>query len=172
MLDLDAEPEIWKPVRGYPGVEVSDHGRVRSSGEILPTRRNKEGEPEIRFSYFEQTWQGPVWRLVLLTFYDINTRDWRTVHVDYIDGRPAHCNVYNLRFNHADGSPLIFRRQETGDWYQVRRYAKKIRVVDTGEIFESARALSEAWGVNQNAVYMTLRGQQKTIRGRKIEYFE
>lgn len=34
---------IWKPVKGFPGYEVSDRGQVRSYRELKPARRKKDG---------------------------------------------------------------------------------------------------------------------------------
>lgn len=46
----------------------------------------------------------------------------------------------------------------------------RVRIVDTGEVFESAAALARAIGVSESLVSNTLRGHQKTCAGYTIEY--
>lgn len=70
--------EIWKPIPGYPGYEVSDLGRVRSfrgkqpnpKGRILKQANNKDGYPQVGlYTNKHDQYQRRVHRLMLLAFF-------------------------------------------------------------------------------------------------------
>lgn len=98
--------------------------------------------------------------------------DWKEVTCDYRDGHPTNLDVFNLMFYKTDGSPIMFYRLDTGDWRRVRRYAKKVRVVETGDIFESAREAANSLHAPLNTLYVILRGERQTWHGLHFEYFE
>lgn len=164
----------WKVLRYYPNHEISSEGQVReiATGEILRSRKNADGHLIVKFTYMNETWQGPVWCLLIRTFYKIEIRDWRDIIVHYKDDNVRNLSVFNLYFTRTDGSAINFIRNEAGMWIRVRRNARKVRIIETGIVYNSAKEVAEELGAALNAVYMTLRGVQTTIHRVHLEYVD
>ncbi|HUK73043.1 MAG TPA: NUMOD4 domain-containing protein [Streptosporangiaceae bacterium] len=71
--------EVWEPVPGWPGYEVSDGGGVRSvdrvlgdgrscGGEVLAQRRGRKGYLRVTLRDGARSWTADVHVLVMLTF--------------------------------------------------------------------------------------------------------
>lgn len=166
------EPEIWRDIRNFPGYQISSEGRVKDpSGDYIPlTKKNSTADLHVHFSYFNYSYQGPVWRLMLMSFFEFNLSEWKEVSCDYRDNNKSNLDIFNLTFWNSEGIPYMFTRLPSGDWRRVRRYAKKVRVVETGDIYESARDCAESLNSTLDSVYKTLRGNLKTLHGLHLEY--
>jgi len=162
--------EVFRGVRHFPGYRVTSYGRVLDpSGEmVMPFIRAETGEPCVSLEYYEYSFNGPIWFLMLNAFYGLV--DVRTVSPLYRDDDPTNLDIYNLRWEDAEGIPILFRRDEHGDWKRYRKQGRKVRLVETGEVFDNARECSESYNLNLNALYMCLRGTQKSHLGYHFEY--
>ena len=92
--------EIWKPIKGYEGYEISSLGRVKSlkmKNEIIKKPHlNRDGYLYISFSNRGKSCTLKVHRLVCEHFCEGKTEERN--HVDHIDGNKLN-NVYtNLRW--------------------------------------------------------------------------
>lgn len=54
----------------------------------------------------------------------------------------------------------------------VNRPTRKVKIIETGEIFASVRELAKYLNCRENPIYLTLRGYQKSIKGYKVEYLK
>ena len=165
------DPEIWRNIRHFPNHAVSSEGRVmdvvnRTQVELM--WNEKAQERWVSFSYYERTYKGPVWRLMLVAFYDlVNHRD---VRPDYRDGDSDNLDIFNLRWQTLDGLPIMFRREDSGDWKRIRRNGRQVRIVETGQIFNSVAECAREIGGSSNAIYICLRGERKKHHGFTFEY--
>lgn len=92
--------EIWKPIKNYPGYEVSNYGRIKSykkdpKGKILSGKSSK-GYVGIDFRINGETKQELVHRIVLSTFSPIE--GWEKLTVNHIDGDKTNNNLENLEW--------------------------------------------------------------------------
>lgn len=165
------DPEIWRVISRFPGYQVSSYGNVIDpQNEYVPPYVNNQGEPCVTFSVYQGSisYTGPIWRLMLMSFYDI--LDVMSLVPDYRDENPVNLDIYNLRWNDNDGIPVMFRQDSNGDWHRIRRQGRRVRIIETQETFDNARAMSEEKSYDLNRVYMCLRGEQKTHHGASFEY--
>lgn len=168
------EPEIWRDIVHFPGYQVSSEGRVQFVPEkrILISKKNALGEPIVHFSYHEFSYSGPIWRLVLRGFYEVGVGELFDIVPVYRDGHLGNLDVFNLTWEKKDGTPLVFKRNEEGNWRRLRKVARKVRIVDTGEIFESINSLADSKGWSPNPLYMHLRGLSKKAHGVTLEWVD
>jgi hypothetical protein len=88
--------EVWKPIKNYPGYEVSTNGRVKSfrrypEGRILTERRDSWGYPQVLLA---PNWKSmKVHLLVLETFLGPRPDGMQAMHLDDV---PWHNNIENL----------------------------------------------------------------------------
>jgi hypothetical protein len=111
---LNTPKEVWKVIPGFPGYEVSDHGRVRSfwrfsskswDGEsyILQNQFHKilkpgivKGYPQVVLYKRGNRYQIKVHQLVLITFVRPCPPEMQACHND---GNPKNNYLYNLRWD-------------------------------------------------------------------------
>lgn len=171
MVNAFGEEEIWRTIPGFSGFGVSSEGRVvdYSTNQIVNSVKNRSSkELWVSFTQNERSYRGPIWRLLLAGFYDIH--DLRDIFPIYRDENPSNLDLYNLRWANSAGTPIIFRRGESGDWRRVRHYARRVKIVETGVIYDSVKDCAEQIGANPNAIYMCLRGVLKSHHGFSFAY--
>ena len=94
--------EIWRPIPGFPGYEISNFGQVKSyrqykAGQLLTLHRNKKGYLQVRLQDIEGAQATKfVHRLVLLTFSPVENCE--NLTVDHIDCNPSNNRLDNLRW--------------------------------------------------------------------------
>lgn len=92
--------EVWKPIPGYEGYEVSDKGRVRSNkfGEwrVLKPRLKKRGYYNICLRRDGKSKNFDIHYLVLLAFVGPRPEGMFVCHLDH---NPAHNCLSNLEYN-------------------------------------------------------------------------
>jgi hypothetical protein len=109
---LTTSEEIWKPIHGFPGYEVSDYGRVRSfwtrrgrfgfdwfiASEPKRTLKasGRQGYPIVWLRKDGRTYARVIHRLVLEIFVGPCPSGMESCHND---GIPAHCYLKNLRWD-------------------------------------------------------------------------
>lgn len=104
-------------------------------------------------------------RLVAETFYDIEMIEYK-YEVNHIDGDKSNNSVVNLEFTDRSGNMLhAFRTGLAIPTYQPVR----VRIIETGEEFESTGQVDRHLGVSSGSVSKTLRGIQSTCKGYTFE---
>jgi hypothetical protein len=98
---LTTPEEIWKPIPGFPGYEVSDHGRVKSflrqkPFKILDSREDTGGYPYVGLTKEGKIQNKSVHQLVLLAFIGPCPPGHESCHGD---GVRSNCHLYNLRWD-------------------------------------------------------------------------
>jgi len=94
--------EIWRPITGFPGYEISNFGQVKSyrqrkAGKLLTLHSNKKGYLQVRLQDVEGAQATKfVHRLVLLIFSPIENCE--NLTVDHIDCNPSNNRLDNLRW--------------------------------------------------------------------------
>lgn len=124
MADASLNPtaEIWKPVDGFPGYFVSDHGRLRNKSLLIlgGISRQKGAPSHVKVRLRKDGKQHPrvLSRLVLTAFVGPCPEGMECCHWD---GDPTNNHLSNLRWdtrvaNRADmrrhGRERIFRGEE------------------------------------------------------------
>lgn len=116
--------EIWKPLPGFQGYQVSSRGWVVGpDGELVEPWSGRGGELKIAIKLNEISFRGPVWKLVMYAFVE---GDYRDVTVDYKDGDSYNLALDNLIFqvyNPRFDQKVSLKPYEWGDKLKLdRRY--------------------------------------------------
>lgn len=171
MRDINVfDEEYWVSAWTFPNYKVSSWGRVMDEhGDEVPLTYSR-GELRCHLKYGPNEFVGALWQLVYMTFF----RDgWGVgIRVEYRDGNPRNCSMFNLLFWDGD-VPLMYRLNEhTGLWERKRRNARRVEIVETGQQFESVVDLATAIDGDRNAIYMCLRGVQQSHKGFSFRYLD
>lgn len=162
--------EVWKTIEDFPNYSVSSDGRVRkdSSGKILIATRDSRGYPSLSLKD-ENGWHTKmVHRLVAKAFVE-NPYEKRSVN--HIDGNKSNNHISNLEWvtnsenmSHAYATGLKHRPDYAGSPKQ------RVRIKETGEIFESVGECARAIGGDQAHIFNCLSGRYHTHKGYHYEY--
>jgi hypothetical protein len=167
------DEEIWRSIRDFSSYGISSYGNVinwETNEYVTPVKNRETKEIWVSFTHYEYSFRGPVWLLMLQAFYDV--MDLRSVQVDYRDGNPSNLEIFNLQWNDLDGVPIMFRMDPDGTWRRIRHKARRVLVVETGNIYESVNECAEAIGGIPNLIYMCLRGAARRHHGFTFQYEE
>lgn len=162
--------EIWKIIDDYPDYAVSTEGRIRKNANkrILATTPDSRGYPAISLKD-ENGWHTKnVHRLVAKTFID-NPMNKPTVN--HIDGNKRNNHITNLEWatsgenlKHAYATGLKHRPDYAGS------SKKRVRIVETGEVFNSVGECARAINGDQAHIFNCLSGRYHTHKGYHYEY--
>lgn len=155
----------------YTGLyQVSNHGRVRSlnynhTGEIqmLKLSEYKNGYLRVCLVKNKKRKDFLVHRLVGFAFSDLipNNDPINKIHINHIDE-----NKHN---NHVENLEWVTQKQNNTHGTRVERQAKsiskKVRCVETGEIFESIIDVERKLGLPNTNIGKCCKGKQKTCGG-------
>lgn len=188
----------WRPVKDYEGLyEVSNLGQVRSlnykgNGYIreLKTHPNNRGYLTLLLTKDSTSSRKLVHRLVAEAFIP-NPEN--KLEVNHIDGNKANNSVNNLEWatrqennvhalntglrtalagKHASFYGKRHTEQTRKKMSQNSVYSKRIRCIETGDIYKSIQEASNITGVNRNSISAVCRGKYKTAGGYRWEYIE
>jgi hypothetical protein len=155
--------EIWKKIDEAPDYEISSYGRVSSikykEKRILKPTKNKTGYLQIGLCYQtnKRKWF-LVHRLVLSAFSPIKNMD--IMEVNHKDEDKENNYLDNLEWiTSIDNCNYGTRNSKLG----VK--AIKIICIETGIVYESARAASKLTGVLCSSISNYLHGKQYTAGG-------
>ena len=156
--------ELWLKIEEFPDYEISSNGRIRNikTGRLLKTQRNTRGYMQVCLRNNKTQHNKRVHRLVADTFYDGHHKD---LDVNHIDGNKLNNHISNLEF--CTRSENINHAFQTGLKQPSRQI--KIRVVETGETYDSIRECGRSLGCNQSDICKCLNGRQRTCNGYHFE---
>lgn len=159
--------EAWLPIDGYPNYAVSSNGRIKNikTGRILKQNNNSHGYPSV--SLFNSNGQKnmKVHRLVAETFYDC---DCDGLDVNHIDGDKRNNFVGNLEW--CTRRENVQHAFDTGLKTPSRQVP--IRIIETGEVFNSIRECARHIGGDHSAIRRCLMGIEGSCKGYTFEYIK
>lgn len=159
--------ERWVSINNAPDYEVSDKGRIRNSktGRIIKTRVNKRGYENVCLHNNGNRITTRVHRIVAENFYDGNHDGY---DVNHIDGNKVNNSVDNLEW--CTRKENIAHAYRTGLKKEPDKV--KVRVVETGEEYDSLVACSRAIGGDRCQIHRCLLGKERTCKGFHFELIE
>lgn len=174
MKKVELYNEEWKDVVGYENYEVSSYGNVRSKdryitqyghkktytrlmkGHQLKKEKLNSGYYVVQLSKNGKKKAMTVHRLVACAFLGENDLD-----VNHKDGKKENNCLENLEF--------VSRSANIEHSYRVlgkyERISKKVKCLESGEIFNSIREAGRAKNVNPISIGHVLAGRAKTAGG-------
>lgn len=166
--------ELWKRIIDFPNYEVSNFGNVRNaeSHYIIKPLLGSSGYLTVRIRRHKGDYDKPaanVHRLVAEAFVDGRQPG---LHVNHIDG--------NKLNNRADNLEWCTRKENSQHAMSLGLFnprppdppKRKVRVVESDEVFDSIRDCANALGVAEQHVWACLNGRRKTRNGLHFEYMD
>ena len=156
--------ERWLPIKEYPKYSVSNEGNVKNNvtGKVLRHGTNPKGYHIVSLYKDSIPATKKVHRLVADAFYD---GDHDGLEVNHIDGDKSNNSITNLEWctcsynaNHAYKNGL-----------RKPPRMKRVKIVETGEIFDSMSDCARAIGGTISGIYDCNNGRQETHRGYHFE---
>lgn len=152
--------ETWRNVRDNPGYRVSSYGRVKNahSGKILSPGRHRQGYSLVWLSGSDGVHGKTIHRLVAEAF--IPNPDSKP-QVNHINGDKADNRVENLEW--TTGSENTLHAYRSGLF--EGRPKVSVRIVETGEVFESLASCAEAIGGTVGNISSCIHGRLDAYKG-------
>lgn len=166
------EQEIWKDIAGFEGMyQVSNLGRVKSCErtvkskgngvKIQPERILKPAKNNCGYLFVVLCDNGvrkhyTVHRLVATAF--IPNNDLFADTINHKDEDKTNNAVSNLEWlSNGDNTRYSLAGPDGRNAGSKNYRAKPVRCIETGEAFGSATEASRMFGLNRNAVYLSIR---------------
>lgn len=150
--------EIWKPLRNFPSYNGSSEGRIMNvrTQHILKPNTNTNGYAQVSLFKNNKPITVRVHRLVAETFLGEHPG----MDVRHRDGDRLNNRVENLYWT--------TRRETINDAF-IRGTKKpsrqiRVRVLETGEVYESIRACSRDTGCDPSEIRKQLDGRIKHVK--------
>lgn len=155
--------ERWAQIEGFPDYAVSDQGRVKSLrfDHILAPRTNSYGQPRVVLMRDKVPHERYVNRLVAEAFIPEFKLEYR---VRWRNEDKSDNGVNNLKFPNGRRMGQLARTVPAPVY-------RRIRIVETGEVFRSIDDLAKYLGGDPSSIYRVLRGDRKSHKGYTFEYF-
>lgn len=161
--------EKWMAVEGYPNYEVSNTGRViniQHARELTP-RPSDRGYMRVVLCNKGVNREFYVHKLVAQAFLNFPLED----QVIQYDGDLSNNAVNNLYLRKRVAKQIRARpleREEGAEF--TRQWGRKVRIIETGEIFRTVRDCAEWINGDYSCIYAVLRGDREQHRGFTYEY--
>ena len=160
----------WKPIEDFPGYEISSdgqvrcfrdyHGNITNKHHLLKPLLNKDGYYYVDlYTIHRKPVHKRIHRLVAETFIGKND----DLVVNHINGDKLNNNVKNLEWVTAKQNSTLASQSGL---YKT----KSVRIVETGETFDSIKACAEALKVHPSDINHVISGVRDSIRGLHFEY--
>lgn len=137
----------WKPCKELPNYELSEIGEVRNikTGRVMKTSINQKGYETVCLHDNNKQYTRRVHRLVADAFSESHDTKLDVIHKD---GNRLNNAINNLEWRNR--SDII--KQTYSNGRQQTHRMKKVRCVETGEIFESIVECSKVTGVSKTTI--------------------
>lgn len=170
--EIYVSEEIWKPINNFINYEISTKGRVRNKEThyIIAQQLSSSGYMTVRLRRHSGDEEKPclnVHRLVAEAFIPGGSSE---LQVNHIDGNKLHNNVENLEWCTRKENAQHAMRMGLFNPKAPDPQKRKVRIVETGEIFDSIRECAKAINVKEQHVWACLNGQRYTRNGLHFEY--
>lgn len=169
---------MWTQIKNFPSYSVSDDGKVRNDKreKQKSLKRTPDGYLAVDLYKDGKRTTAKVHRLVSEAF--IQNPD-NLPQINHMDGDKFNNSVSNLEWVSAKDN--MAHALKTGLWHPSYgmlgkknphggRPGVQIRIVETGEIFQSITDCARAIGGNDRHICDCLSGRQVTHRGYHFEY--
>jgi hypothetical protein len=150
--DKNFNNEVWRKVDGSTRHEISNYGRVRKSTtkRLLHPGLNTYGYPHFSFKYGDKMKCMTVHRAVAIAFIpNIHNKP----QVNHKNGIKTDNRVENLEW--CSGSENIQHSYNIG--LRNGPKAKKVKCIETGNIYESMQEASRQTGVLEAGISQSIR---------------
>lgn len=159
--------EQWRRLNRRGDCEISSEGRVRDDGGYIIEPDLVDGHPYVNLRGFGWSAIGPLWTMMLDVFF-VGNKD--GVHFDYLDDDYMNVSLNNLIPKYVPPGKDEFQEMrvtilEDGTRQLSRRPVKRVKIVETGAIYNSVRECAEAIGGSNIVIYACLRGAERSHRG-------
>lgn len=166
--------EKWKTINGFTNYEISTKGRVRNKETlyVLSQQLSASGYMTIRLRKHHGDEEKPclnVHRLVAEAFIPGGSSE---LQVNHIDGNKLHNDVENLEWCTRKENAQHAMRIGLFNPKAPDSPKRKVRIVETGEIFDSIRDCAKAINVKDQHVWACLNGYRYTRNGLHFEYVD
>lgn len=162
--------EIWKDILDFPNYEVSNLGRIRNKKSqcLLTPSANKHGYFHVGLYNEHGRSNVFVHRAVAIAFCDGYEP---VLQVNHIDGDKSHNIADNLEW--CTASENVKHAFDTGLKQPLKHpNAQTIKIVETGEVFDSIRHCALAVNGDRKSIKLCLDKKQDTHHGLHYEYID
>lgn len=161
------DDEIWKPLSEDPKYVISNYGRLKNTinGKEISQRDDRYGYPKVSLYTRGIKNTRNIHRLVAKEFVEGfdpnlqvnhingNKHDNRSVNLEWVSAAENISHAYNTHLNY--GPPR-----------------KQVRVIETGDIYESEKDCAKAINGSISGVNGCLKGRRNTHKGYSFCYVE
>ena len=149
----------WKPLHNYPGYEGSLDGRIRNvrTQRVLKPVENNCGAMILSLQTEDGQRTINCRRVLAETF----TGEHPDMDVRQLDGDPSNLAIDNLAW--CTRSETIKRGYDRGT--KKPNGTKSVRVVETGETYDSIRECARVTGCDRSDIGRCLAGKRKSVKG-------
>lgn len=181
--------EVWKDIRECSKYQASNTGNIKNkeTNTILKPGTSGWGYLQVNLYYDSKHHTRYVHKLIAETFIPNPDNKPKVNHINGIKTDNRVCNLEWVTNSENEKHAYDIGLKSSSD--KVRENAYKmgtsqktrqaaydrhpdIRIVETGEIFESNKAVAEYLDCKPSNIYRCLYGKQKTCRGLHLEYVE
>lgn len=156
--------ESWVEIKDYPNYQVSDQGRIKNvitGRQLNPSLSKQNGYLRVNLCREDGCHTKTLHGLVVSTFMG-ETPD--GLEINHLDGVKTNNTVDNFEF--TTPSKNVRHAFELGLRLPTN---KKVRCVETGEVFESYKNAAEKLGLNRSHVSQAVSGRVPTAKGYHFE---
>ena len=163
---------FWTSVPNFPSYEISSTGVLmrRGEGDIRPSTY-ENGDLRWEMEEYEWKFRGPCWRVMLWSFYLGGENGMEPI---FLDGDRTNHGLDNLEFTEIDrksGDYRVVRWVQQGRYRRFdRRIGQRIKVNETGIVYNSIQEVADAVGGQKSNVSACLHGRLKSHRGKTFSY--
>lgn len=163
--------EVWKPIPGHAGYEVSDQGRVRSfvrgGTRYLRLRLDTRGYYVVTLGRAFQSKK--VHHLVLLAFVGPRPKGYQCDHINTIRTDNRLENLHWVTPSGNQCNPVTRQRQRT-----AQKTSRQVFCAETGETFISINEAARKLNLRRSDIQSVLHGRKrmKTAHGLHFRFVE